>query len=75
LHSFKNVITVFTYAASTRRYSPTLRILQLSRIDISEEDRSSILYETEFDEVELQEDKAVNTNEIRIICKMILRNI
>jgi len=51
-----------------------LRILQLSRIDVSPEDKSSALYEIEFDELDLQEDKAVNTNEIRTICKMILRN-
>ena len=52
----------------------TLRILQLSRIDISKEDKSSTLYETEFDVLDLQEDKEVSQNEIRTICKMILRN-
>ncbi|MFN7253258.1 MAG: hypothetical protein ACK4M9_21160 [Anaerobacillus sp.] len=52
----------------------TLRILQLSEQKISTEDRSSVLYETEFDELILEEDKIVTLNDIVIISKMILRN-
>lgn len=52
----------------------TLRVLQLSEIDISKEDMSSELYEVEFDELNLVDDKKVDLNEIRTICKMVLRN-
>lgn len=52
----------------------SLRILQLNKINISQEDRSSILYETEFNDVKLEEDAVVTVKEIQIICKMILRN-
>lgn len=52
----------------------TLRVLQLTEIYVSPEDRTSVLYEREFDELDLQEDKIVNTNEIRTICTMVLRN-
>lgn len=52
----------------------TLRILQLSNWNISEEDKKSTLYETEFDELKLKEDMMVSINEIRLICKMVLRN-
>jgi hypothetical protein len=51
-----------------------LRILRLSEFDVSPEDKSSGLYETEFDELEIWEDKEVGLTEIRAICKMILRN-
>ena len=50
-----------------------LRILQLE-CDISEEDRTSPLYEKEFEELVLKEDLVINKNEIRLICKMVLRN-
>jgi len=52
----------------------SLRILQLSNWNISEEDKKSPLYETEFDEMKLKEDMMVSINEIRLICKMALRN-
>lgn len=52
----------------------TLRVLQLTEIIVSPEDRTSVLYESEFDELDLQVDKIVNTNEIRTICTMVLRN-
>lgn len=52
----------------------SLRILGLEKTDISKEDKSSVLYEPEFDQVVLKEDLKVNKNEIRLICKMILRN-
>lgn len=52
----------------------SLRLIQVSNIEMTEKDKSSILYEKEFDEVMLQEDRVVNVHEIRTICKMILRN-
>jgi hypothetical protein len=52
----------------------SLRILQLSKWDISEEDRTTTLFEKEFDELILKEDLFVNKNEICLICKMVLRN-
>ncbi|PEL14287.1 hypothetical protein [Bacillus sp. AFS017336] len=52
----------------------SLRILKLSILNISEEDKKSSLYETEFDELILNEDMVVNIGEIRLICKMVLRN-
>lgn len=51
----------------------SLRILGLE-CNISEEDRTSLLYEKEFEKLVLKEDLLVNKNEIRLICKMILRN-
>jgi hypothetical protein len=51
----------------------SLRILQLE-CDISEDDKTSPLYEKEFEELILKEDSMVNKNEIRLICKMVLRN-
>lgn len=51
----------------------SLRILQL-KCDISEEDKISPLYEKEFEKLVLKEDSMVNKNEIRLICKMVLRN-
>ena len=51
----------------------SLRILQLER-GISEEDRTSPLYEEEFEKLVIKEDLLVNKNEIRLICKMVLRN-
>ena len=51
----------------------SLRILQLE-CDISEEDKTSPLYEKEFEKLILKEDSIVNKNEIRLICKMVLRN-
>jgi hypothetical protein len=52
----------------------SLRILQLSKRDISEVDKASVLFDNEFDELVLKEDLFVNKNEIRLICKMVLRN-
>lgn len=52
----------------------SLRILKLSQWNISEEDKKSPLYESEFEQLVLQEDLMVNKNEIRLICKMVLRN-
>lgn len=51
----------------------SLRILQLE-CDISEEDKKSPLYDIEFEKLVLKEDQRVNKNEIRLICKMVLRN-
>jgi len=51
----------------------SLRILRLE-CNISEEDRTSLLYEKEFEKLVLKEDLLVNKNEIRLICKMVLRN-
>lgn len=51
----------------------SLRILQLE-CDISEEDKKSPLYEEEFEKLVLKEDLMVNKDEIRLICKMVLRN-
>lgn len=51
----------------------SLRILQLDK-KISEEDLTSPLYEQEFEKLVLKEDLLVNKNELRLICKMILRN-
>ncbi|MFB7138458.1 hypothetical protein ACFCYN_02215 [Gottfriedia sp. NPDC056225] len=52
----------------------SLRILKLSNLNISEEDKKSTLYETEFDELIVNEDMVLSINEIRLICKMVLRN-
>ena len=52
----------------------TLKVLLLTKIHISPEDRNSVLYEREFDEIDLVVDQVVNSNEIRTICKMVLRN-
>lgn len=51
----------------------SLRILQLEKM-ISEEDRTSPLYEPKFEKLVLKEDLMVNKNELRLICKMVLRN-
>lgn len=52
----------------------TLRILLLSQWEISKEDMASILYENEFDQLNLRVDLMVDKNEIHLICKMVLRN-
>jgi hypothetical protein len=52
----------------------SLRILKLSHLNISDEDKNSSLYETAFEQLALQEDSVVNKNEIYLICKMVLRN-
>jgi hypothetical protein len=52
----------------------SLRILGLE-CNISEEDRTSLLFEKEFEKLVLKEDLLVNKNEIRLICKMVLRNL
>lgn len=52
----------------------TLRILQLIKLDISYSDKSSILYENDFDQIKLEEDLIVSEKEIRTIAKMVLRN-
>lgn len=52
----------------------SLRILQLSILEISPEEKSSLLFEPEFTEINLDEDAIVSIDEIRTICKMILRN-
>ncbi|MEG0258857.1 MAG: hypothetical protein RR595_11150 [Lysinibacillus sp.] len=52
----------------------TLRILQLTKIDISESDKLSTLYEDDFDQLMLEEDWIVSEKEIRTIAKMVLRN-
>jgi hypothetical protein len=52
----------------------SLRILKLSKWKISEDDKTSNLYEAEFEQLVLKEDLIVNKNEIRLICKMVLRN-
>ncbi len=51
----------------------SLRILQL-KSNRSEEDKTSPLYEKDFENLVLKEDSVVGKNEIRLICKMILRN-
>ncbi|MCG7379134.1 hypothetical protein MH215_19140 [Paenibacillus sp. ACRSA] len=52
----------------------TLRVIQVSDRSISQEDQHSVLYEQEFSQILIQEDGVYNTDEIRTICKMILRN-
>ncbi|CAG9621556.1 DUF7683 domain-containing protein [Sutcliffiella rhizosphaerae] len=51
-----------------------LRVMMLSINTISEEEKTSALYYKDFEKIVLQEDKIVNRNEIRQICKMILRD-
>jgi hypothetical protein len=51
----------------------SLRILQLDSY-ISEEDKTSPLFEKEFEHLVLKEDSVVNINEVRLICKLVLRN-
>ena len=51
----------------------SLRVLQLE-CDISKEDKKSPLYEKEFEKLILKEDAVLNKDEIRLICKMVLRN-
>jgi hypothetical protein len=53
----------------------SLRILKMSQWNISEVDKTSPLYEADFEQLVLQEDLMVNKNEIRLICKMVLRNL
>ncbi|ATP39790.1 hypothetical protein CSE16_06825 [Solibacillus sp. R5-41] len=51
----------------------SLRILQF-KCHISEEGKISPLYEKEFEKLILKKDSIVNKKEIRLICKMVLRN-
>ncbi|KYG30365.1 hypothetical protein [Alkalihalobacillus trypoxylicola] len=51
----------------------SLRILQLE-CDFTEEARTSPLYEKEFEQLNLREDVMLNKHEIRLVCKMVLRN-
>ena len=51
----------------------SLRILQLE-CNVSEEDKTSPLYEKEFEKLVLKEDAVLNKDEIHLICKMVLRN-
>lgn len=50
--------------------------LTISEIEyyLTEEDRKSPLYKEEFEQLSLQNHSAVTTNEVRLICQMILRN-
>ncbi|SDN84976.1 DUF7683 domain-containing protein [Alkalicoccus daliensis] len=68
----KYVDTLISFIKESRL--DTLRILQLEEQDISSEDRNSFLYEPEFEELNLKEDKIVTLQDIRIIATMILRN-
>ncbi|MEI2367268.1 DUF7683 domain-containing protein [Niallia circulans] len=52
----------------------SLRILNATKQGISEEDLTASLYEDAFDQLVLQEDMRVERKEIRLICKMVLRN-
>ncbi|KQY84092.1 hypothetical protein ASD24_09895 [Paenibacillus sp. Root52] len=51
-----------------------LRVIQVLNRSISQEDQHSVLYEQEFSQIVIREDGVYNTDEIRTICKMILRN-
>ena len=51
----------------------SLRILQLE-CNRLEEEKISPLYEKEFEKLILKEDAVLNQDEIRLICKMVLRN-
>lgn len=53
----------------------SLRILQCSKINISLEERQSILYDPTFEDVQVEIDRIVTTQEIRTICQMVLRNL
>ncbi|KRE49915.1 DUF7683 domain-containing protein [Paenibacillus sp. Soil522] len=66
------VETIIEFLNEKRQYS--LRLIQTSNRSISHEDKTSILYDNEFGMINIKEDLIVNINEIRIICKMILRN-
>ncbi|MBL3729661.1 hypothetical protein JIN86_08600 [Lysinibacillus sp. HST-98] len=68
--AYLNTVSTFLKESGLNK----LRVLQLSKFDISPEEKSMALYEKAFDELDLQEDLEVNPNEIRTICKMILRN-
>ncbi|SDW21926.1 hypothetical protein [Paenibacillus sp. CF384] len=66
------VETIIEFLNEKRQYS--LRLIQTSNRSISHEDKTSILYDNEFGMINIKEDLIVNINEIRLICKMILRN-
>lgn len=66
------VETVIQFLIDSKRN--TLRILRLNKVDISQEDKCSALYELGFEDVKLEEDAVVTIKEIRTISKMILRN-
>ncbi|WP_239614656.1 DUF7683 domain-containing protein [Cohnella mopanensis] len=66
------VETIIEFLIEQKQYS--LRVIQASNRLISHEDKKSVLYDHEFGEINIKEDMIANINEIRIICKMILRN-
>lgn len=66
------VETIISFLVEKHHYS--LRVIQASNRSISHEDKISVLYEQEFDEINIKEDMIVNIDDIRIICKMVLRN-
>lgn len=66
------VETIIKFLNEKRQDS--LRVIQVSNRLISHEDKTSVLYDYAFGEINIKEDMIVNINEIRIICKMILRN-
>lgn len=51
----------------------SLRIIGLE-VNVTEADKSSILYESEFDHLTLDEDVIISESEVRTIAKMVLRN-
>lgn len=51
-----------------------LRVLHLEERDLTEEDKSSFLFESEYENVVIQEDKLLNKEEIQLICRMVLRD-
>ncbi|MDN7240849.1 hypothetical protein QWY14_03560 [Planococcus sp. N028] len=51
-----------------------LRILKFSPGEITAEEKASDLYERTFDSLSLSEDALVGLDEIKLICKMVLRN-
>lgn len=65
--------TVIQFLTASNLHS--LRILQCSSLEISSKERQSILYEPEFDKVQVDIDRIVTMQEIRTICKMVLRNL
>ncbi|OCT13441.1 hypothetical protein A8709_17700 [Paenibacillus pectinilyticus] len=67
------VETLIAFLNEKRQYF--LRVIQAKKRSVSHEEKTSLLYDHEFDEINIKEDKIVNINEIRIICKMILRNL
>lgn len=64
--------TIIEFLNEKKHYS--LRVIGASNTSISNEAKTSMLYENEFGEINIKEDMLVNINEIRIICKMRLRN-